>query len=206
MDDQHASSAPQPRRADAERNREAIVESALVLLGHNPSATMAQIAAAAGVGRVTLYGHFSSRNDLVDEAFRSAVARSEQTLANLDLGGDPTEALVRLIRSSWREVIRNLAALDAAQRALPPERIREHHSELMACVEDVIGRGQAEGSFRDDLGASWLTACFYAVLHVASDEVLATRATAEQAAEQIIATVLGQLIPADAALRGSMRE
>ncbi|MFC4223823.1 TetR family transcriptional regulator [Lysinibacter cavernae] len=205
MNDNSRASA-QPRRADAERNRDAIIESALTLLERNSAATMAQIATAAGVGRVTLYGHFSSRDELVDAAFRTAVARSERTLANLDLGGNPVAALVRLIHSSWREVVRNLAALDAAQRALPPERIREHHSELMACVEDVIARGQAEGAFRADLSAGWLTACFYAVLHVGSDEVLAGRASAEQAAEQITATVLGQLSPTAAGLRGPVDE
>jgi len=53
-----------PGRADALRNRERIVDAASRLLERSPSATLADIAAASGVSRSTLYRHFASREEL----------------------------------------------------------------------------------------------------------------------------------------------
>ncbi len=52
-------------RADALRNRERILDAAERLLERSPSATLADIAAAAGVARSTLHRRFASRGDLI---------------------------------------------------------------------------------------------------------------------------------------------
>jgi AcrR family transcriptional regulator len=56
--------ASQPR-ADARRNIERILEAAEACLARNPNASMSDIAAQAGLGRVTIYGHFASRQVVV---------------------------------------------------------------------------------------------------------------------------------------------
>ena len=48
-------------RADARRNIELILDAAEACLTRNPDASMSDIAAEAGLGRVTIYGHFTSR-------------------------------------------------------------------------------------------------------------------------------------------------
>ena len=53
------------QRADALRNRERILDAADRLLQQSPSATLVDIAAAAGVARSTLHRRFASRDALI---------------------------------------------------------------------------------------------------------------------------------------------
>jgi TetR/AcrR family transcriptional regulator, mexCD-oprJ operon repressor len=110
-------------RADAQRNRAAILDAAAQCLRTDAAASMQDVARAAGVGRVTLYTHFPSRAELLDAVFDAVVTEAEQTLAAVDLDGDEPAALDRLIRASWQIVDRFRLLLHAAQRELPAERV-----------------------------------------------------------------------------------
>ncbi|MFE3449866.1 TetR/AcrR family transcriptional regulator [Nonomuraea sp. NPDC059194] len=180
----------QPRRADAERNIAAILATATRLLVADPGVSVAEIAKAAGVGRVTLYGHFPSRESLVDAVLREAVDRAELALSGLDLDGVPAvQAMDRLIGSSWEILDRHSRLFVAADRALPAERIRERHDRPLARVEQLIARGMDEGAFRTDLPLSWLVSTFFGLLHNAAGEIEAGRLPREQAAEVLTRTL-----------------
>lgn len=178
-----------PRRADAARNREAILDATLACLSRDPHASMASIAAEAGVGRVTLYGHFSSRAELVEAVLVHALHDSEHTLGAIDTDGPAAEALSRLIDSSWQILNGFRTALVAAENELPAETIRRHHEAPMQRVELLVERGRAEGTFRTDLPTAWLVACFYSTLHAAAAEITAGRLTERDAPQVITATI-----------------
>src|SRR5215831_14312962 len=96
--------ARRPQRADARRNIAAILDAATDCLARDPEMSIAGIAAAAGVGRITLYGHFKTRADLVDAVLARTVERADAILDATDTSGDPTQALARLVASSWQIV------------------------------------------------------------------------------------------------------
>jgi TetR/AcrR family transcriptional regulator, mexCD-oprJ operon repressor len=179
------------RRADAERNIAAILDAGLVCFSRNPDASVAEVAQAAGVGRVTLYGHFPSRQELLDAVFAHALANANAVLeAEVKDHGAASEALSRLIRSSWPILAQHRGLLAAAQRDLPPVRIRRHHDQAMARVERLIARGQQEGDFRTDLPRPWLVATFYSLMHAAAEEVDAGRLDPAQAGGVLATTIL----------------
>jgi AcrR family transcriptional regulator len=65
-----------PLRADAERNRTAIVQAARSVMGrHGLDAPLDEIAQAAGVGNATLYRRFPTRRDLVAAVFAEEMSR-----------------------------------------------------------------------------------------------------------------------------------
>lgn len=184
-----AAAAPTPR-ADARRNITAIVEAAVSCLAANPDTSIGDIARAAGVGRVTLYGHFNNRAEVVDSAFERVVTQAEQAFDTVDLAGAPGPALARLIISTWQIVDQFRCILVAAERTLSSERIRELHELPMNRVRGLIERGQQEGAFRSDQPTSWLVATFYNVLHGAADEITAGRLTDHDAPDLISTTLL----------------
>src|SRR2546430_2716889 len=130
--------ATRTKRVDAQRNIEAILAAALDCLSRNPDASVGEIANAAGVGRVTLYGHFPSRVQLVDAAFAKAIEDGKASLDGVDLSGDPRKALGRLVESSWKLVDRFRSLLIAAQQVLPPGRIRALHAAPMERVQKLL--------------------------------------------------------------------
>ncbi|MEV0321627.1 TetR/AcrR family transcriptional regulator [Streptomyces sp. NPDC050658] len=182
---------PENQRADARRNRATIVDAAVKCLSQDPDTSVGEIARVAGVGRVTLYGHYPTRADLVDAACVHAMEQGEAVLAEVDLDGGPEQALTRLIASTWMLVERSRSLLAAAQKALPPDRIQTLHAEPMRRVLHLLERGQGEGVFRTDLPASWLVSVMHNVMHGAAQEVNAGRLRPDDAAGFIAATLIG---------------
>jgi AcrR family transcriptional regulator len=178
------------KRADARRNITAILDAAATCLSQDPDVSIGEIAKAAGVGRVTLYGHFASRAELVDAVFARTLEQADRALEAVDTTGDPSHALTGLVASSWRIIARFRALLVAAERELPAERIRAHHDQTLRHIRKLVAQGQNDGVFRDDLPASWLVAVFYSTLHTAADEITAGRLRDHDAPQTITATLL----------------
>jgi len=186
------------RRADAEHNMAKILDAAASCLSRSTTASVGEIAQAAGLGRVTVYGHFPSREALIEATLTRLLDQGEAVLAGLDLTGDPRQALRTLIESSWRLIADASAVLEAAQSTLPPERIRELHAKPAQRAEELIRRGQSEGAFRTDLPSTWLVSVLYHVLKGAAAEISGGRLDPADAPHFIVATVLAAYATPDA--------
>lgn len=169
------------QRADAQRNRAKILAAVVTAIRKDPDASVADIAAEAGVGRMTLYGHFKTRPELIEAALVDSLDRGEEVLREVPLDGDAREAFRRLVASSWVLVDQARAVLAAAQKELPAARIRELHEKAEARMRTLLERGQREGAFRADLPVSWLLATTHVVMNGAAEEVRAGRLDAEDA-------------------------
>jgi len=156
---------------------------------------MTEVAAAAGVSRVTLYAHFSSREELLAAAVDQSIADTDHVLARLGLDAQPPlVAVEQLLRGAWPILDAHRKVRTAALAELGPEALRAHHDRVLHHVERLIGRGRDEGAFRSDLPLAWLVATFYGVLHTAADEVDAGRLDADAAPELLIATTRSILV------------
>jgi AcrR family transcriptional regulator len=153
------SHTPSPRapRADAQRNRERLVACAReAFVASDPqSASLEQIARAAGVGIGTLYRHFPSRGALVAAVYGSEL----DTMAALadELAADhPAPEALRL----WME---RYGTFLAAKRGMA-ETLREvvlsgeldqgqTRPRMRAAVAKLLAAGVADGSLRADARA-----------------------------------------------------
>ncbi len=101
MDDdgKDADQAAKPKRADARRNEEALLEAAAeVFVASGVEAPVRDIAVKAGVGTGTIYRHFPTRADLIIAVYRHQVdACAEAGPSLLETCPTPYAALVRWI-------------------------------------------------------------------------------------------------------------
>lgn len=187
--------APRAQRADARRNIEAILAAAVTCLARDPEASVVDIAAAAGVGRVTLYSHFKTRAELIDAALVRTIRRADEILDATDTSGDPVEALTNLVASSWQIVHQFRNILLAAQRELAPERIRGVHNRILRRTQSIVERGQRTGAFRTDLPKRWLITTAFSLMHAAAEEAATGRVRVDRAPGLIAATLLAAFTP-----------
>lgn len=184
------------RRADAERSIAAIVEAAVDGFSRRPDVSMSEIATAAGVGRVTLYAHFPSREALVEAATKRVLAEASASLDAADLDhGSAVDALRRMVRTSWSVLDRYRGILEA-ERALTPAALRHHHGDVLERMDRLIARGQVEGAFRIDLPRSWLVIVCYSLFHAAAQAVDEGQLEPSDATDVLEATLRGALEPA----------
>jgi hypothetical protein len=73
--------------------------------------------------------------------------------------------------------------------------MRRHHDPVIARLDELVARGQAEGTIRSDVPRSWLVAVVFGTLHTAAAEVNARRLRETDAAETVEATLRSALAP-----------
>jgi AcrR family transcriptional regulator len=178
------------RRAVAQRNLEAILDAAEVLLERRAQASISAVAAEADVSRVTVYAHFPTREQLLEAVVERAVRGATTALDAAEPESGPAdEALVRLIEASWRELERHHAIASAAAEQLSPDALRRSHEGGALKIRALVERGRSDGTFRDDVPTDWLVVSFFALIHAAADEVRGGRLKPAKALEALTSTM-----------------
>jgi TetR/AcrR family transcriptional repressor of mexCD-oprJ operon len=176
-------------RADAQRSIAAILDAAVEKFATSPDASMTDIAKAAGVGRVTLYGHFASREDLLHAAVGHVIHQVQHAFSTVDTDALPAgDALEATLRASWHMIERHRAFFATAMHGHHPH-IHHDHDEIFRRLGAIIARGQADGTFRTDQPVSWLIAVCMGVVHAAVAQTDSGQMTPAAAEEALLATV-----------------
>ncbi|MBW7920803.1 MAG: TetR/AcrR family transcriptional regulator [Rubellimicrobium sp.] len=138
-----------PLRADADRNRRAILAAAdRVFAERGFDVPLAEIAVEAGVGRATLYRNFSTRTELAFALFERNMREFREFAAALK--GDPgdLEALVDLKLALY---IRNGGLVEAMQHERRAPDFAQERAEVARILHDAARPGMAAGLLRPDL-------------------------------------------------------
>ncbi len=145
---------PRTLRADARRNREAILASARELFARDGDrAQMDEIAAHAGVGMGTVYRHFPTKADLLTEMVRSRFTRFTEIALEAEQVEDPFEALQQLITRS-AEQVEDDAGFQLAMMGsdeLEWEGIEQEKAAFAEPAIRIIERAVDAGAARSDL-------------------------------------------------------
>jgi AcrR family transcriptional regulator len=150
------------------RTRHAILSAAASVLARDRTATLADIADAADVGRSTLHRYFPDRQVLVDAVVEDSLRALEQAVEEAALGqGPPLEAMRRLV-VAMVGVGDRLLFLFGDPRVLEG---RDAPAPSDRPVTELIERGQAQGVFDPQVDAVWIEHALWALVYTAAEEV-----------------------------------
>jgi AcrR family transcriptional regulator len=165
------------------RTPAAILDTAAHLLAERREASMNDIAAAAGVGRATLYRYFPTRDALVQALADEALAELGTRLADAGLEHATfREALQRLCRAVLAVGDRYVVLLDEAAALRGRNSSFETHQDVAAPIQALFQRGQDDGNLRNDLEANVLVQLFGGLVVAAISARLPQTLGVEQAA------------------------
>ena len=138
---------PRAMRADARRNRDAIVAAARDVFDNDEQMRFDDFAARAGVGVGTLYRHFPTREALAAAVYVGEVA------ALCDRARDPARSAVENLDAFLRGFVEYLVGHAGLARTLAgvvdPAVQLEGGIELEGTVAELLARAAYDGSIRD---------------------------------------------------------
>lgn len=171
-------------------DRDQVLRSAAALLTRTPTATMDEVARAAGISRATLHRHFAGRDALVRALESLGVAECEAALdrARLD-DGSAGEALRRLVREI--EPAAGLLAFLYGENQLWEDGGDEPWARLDTRIATVFVRGQQSGEFRIDLSPAWLTEALYGLVASCAWAAQAGRVAPKDFTHMVVELLLG---------------
>ena len=173
-------------RADAARNLEAVLTTGARMLAADPGASIASIAAEAGVDRRTVYRRFASREELLAAIYESRLTAIEHAIEDARLREAP--AAVALHR-----YVENIIAVNRTwpvdlTRMLADDSVHARRDRSVREVDAFLQRATDEGLLRPGLPKGWTSALLPQLMHLVSRQL--PELSPAQAADVVVDTLL----------------
>jgi AcrR family transcriptional regulator len=175
--------------------RDVVLRAAASLLATDSGASLAEIAAAAGVGRTTVHRAFPTRADLLSALALQAVDRLREALAAARLDDGPVpEVLVRVV-DEVLPLADELRFLDAGPEVWDLPQLNDAWWSVAATLDALVQRGQLEGDVRGDIPAELIVEAFTSSMWGVWNGVRDGRVAPATAARHLVTMTLGGITP-----------
>lgn len=143
---------PQMLRADAEDNRERVLEAARELFAERGlDVPLREVARRAGVGPATLYRRFPTKQALIDAAFTDELRACRAVVDDGCADPDPWHGFCSVIMRLGDLNSRNQGFTDAFMSAFPAAGdFSAHRADLLHLLAGLCRRAQVAGALRAD--------------------------------------------------------
>ncbi|EPD61338.1 hypothetical protein HMPREF1211_04368 [Streptomyces sp. HGB0020] len=172
-------------------DRDHVLRSAAALLTRKSTATMDEVAKAAGISRATLHRHFAGRDALVRALESLGIAECEAALDAARPDEGPAADAVRRLISAVEPSAALLAFLYTENQLFEGEQQHAGWTRIDDRIAALFRRGQASGEFRIDLTPAWLTEALYGLLASGAWAVLEGRVAPKDFTFMITELLLG---------------
>jgi AcrR family transcriptional regulator len=159
------SAVPRPLRADARRNREAILKAARKVFARDGAgAQMDDVARRAGVGVGTVYRHFPTKEALLDALVADRVTQLAAFLAEALEDEDPFRGLRNALGRGAELASRDRATTELFTRR-GPQVAGAPFDDMLGRTEELVRRAREAGQVRADLRGTDIGVLMCGVVH-----------------------------------------
>lgn len=154
------------------RTEQAILNAASKVWAYNRTASLPQIAEAAGVGRTTLHRYFPEREMLLKAAVQYSLQAINCSVVDAQPAmGTPSQALERVItalvaNSELITFVFSGQSLSVQETSSKDEKTTDRDP-----IIELIKRGQTEGVFSKDVTSEWIQQVIWAIIYTAFEQV-----------------------------------
>lgn len=143
---------PRRLRADAARNRKALLDAAERMFArHGLAVTLDSIATEAGVNVATAYRHFANKHELarafLEQQFDEASTIAEEAAAN----DDPWLGMREFLARTLELMVLNRGVRDVIVHGYASEQLERFSERITPVLLRLIERGQQAGAVRDEI-------------------------------------------------------
>ncbi|MFD4608673.1 MULTISPECIES: TetR/AcrR family transcriptional regulator [unclassified Streptomyces] len=178
-------------------DRDHVLRSAATLLAHKSTATMDEVAKAAGISRATLHRQFAGRDSLVRALEALGIAECDAALDAARLGEGPAGDAVRRLVRAIEPAAGLLSFLYTENQLFEGEEQNEGWARLDERISEVFRRGQLSGEFRIDLTPAWLTEALFGLIASGAYVVLSGKVAPKDFHHMITELLLGGALRTD---------
>ena len=169
--------------------RPSLLDVAAEVLVADPAASLAEVAAAAGIGRTTLHKHYATRDDLLCAVGHRAIDLWERAVSVVT-GTDAPDGGLRAITAAMIPIGPQLAFLWRTPAFDHVTELDERWKAAEACVLGVLKRAQDRGVVSGSVPDWWLLQTFYSVIYVAAESVSSGKLAPLDAPDLVLSTFL----------------
>jgi TetR/AcrR family transcriptional repressor of lfrA len=144
-----------------ERTRRAILDAAMTMLADHPAASMAEIAAAANVGRSTLHRYYPERSDLLRAVAYHVHALSSTAIELAEPTNGPAEAALRRVVESQLDLGPIVLYIYSEPTIQADRELAAHLDTGDEAITEVLERASAQ---RPEYPPGWARRVFWALL------------------------------------------
>jgi len=173
--------------------RQPLLDVVAEVLVANPSASLAEVAEAAGIGRTTLHKHYATRDELIRAVGRRAIHLWEQAVETVQARGDrhqDPDGGLRALVDAMVPIGPQLAFLWRTPAFDHMKDIAEPWKAVEESGLDVLRRAQSAGLIAPDVPQYWLLQTLYSLVYVAAESVRSGHLAPRFATDLVLRTLL----------------
>ncbi|WDD97543.1 TetR/AcrR family transcriptional regulator [Thalassomonas actiniarum] len=174
----------------ANRSRQALLSAGIEVFLVNPHASLTEVAAFAGVGRATLYRHFETREQLIQELARESLALTDKAMQPLKIqkleGREAIEAMLHAVMPLANRFHFLLSLWSIAED--DPE-VTDIYNRQLDEMAELVEQGKKAGDINTALTTTWIVTMIDCLIYAGWYLVRDNKCDAKEAAESAVQTL-----------------
>ena len=181
--------------ARANRSRHALINAGIQLLIRNPKASLKEVAEFAGVGRATLYRHFETREQLIQEIAHESLAVTDAIMEPLKAKGlSGKESLKEMFHALMPMADRYHFLLSLWSIAEQDDEVQAIYNRQLEELYALIEQARSEGDINHSLSTDWIIVTIDSLIYAGWWLVGEGKCSAEQAANNAVITLFQGIV------------